>query len=1656
MKNLILTLSIILLFLTAGENLFANNKQIIKNPDTRLYLNNNNQKVELTFPYFEEGLALNKMIKVFDLNNKAQDINIYRQGSWLIINGDLKKDINYKIKIKGIINPNPNIQVKYDYAKNFIFKSEELKPKNIYRDIIFNDLKSAHFILTFNSGDILTKDIRNYIEFIDKIDYSYLVKRNRLYIYGDFKPNKEYLYTLKKGFEAGSAIAKDDIKLKASFEDISRNLKFTSYKSYVSSYSEAVDIQTTNIEAINVEIIKVNKENLNYLNLFKKSYFDNKYYQDEYNFKSIGETIQKYKKAISYEQNKTITSQLSFNDKLLHEEDGIYLILIKDNKNKYKVDSKLIFKSDLGISAKVANNQMFFSIRSLASNKSIANADIWVYSKNNKLLFKGKTNSDGIYKKAYQNIVKSYPKLVIVKKDEQINFLNLSDSISSYDILNDNIKNQTEYDSLIFMERTLLRPNDSVNMLITVKNKDFKSLKNQTIYLQFIDPMQKELFTQKLILNEAGIAEYKFTSFNNYKTGKYRINVLLGKEQIAYKEFYVEAFIPEKIEVKVKSSKDKYFANEKINFDIKSKYLFGTPASALAYDIEVISNAATYVSKDFKDYSFENFLEKDKTLAFSNINESGKLDENGYKNFSINLKLNKTSNSLIKTSLIATVFDDGRAVQKFKDVDVYPFDTIVGITKEFEGTVKTDEEVSFNTILLNPMSKTKIATSQRLKVRVFKKYYHYYAGEEIREVENFSINSNEKIKVRPKESGEYYVLVETNKGQISSETFYASGWTYDPVNIKDKSSYKISIKTNKELYKQGDNISIDLKSPISGKLLLTLEEDEILDYKVIELTSNTAVLNIPMNNKIKKGAYIKAQIIRSTETSDDIFPFRVIGSTYIKKDNSDKKLNVEINSKNLYKSGQEVEIKVSTNPNNTNSYAVVSMVDMGILNIINEKPINAFEYYDKKNKDNISLYDLYSNLQKINILKSEPSSGDGIKSMREKHISPDAINQRVEPLSFWSKIIKLDKNGTGIAKFKLTNFNGQVLIQALIINDLKIGSSNKKVTIKDNIVIKPTLPRFFIKNDEARVPLRLLNTTNQVQKIKLFIQSSSNLSIGKNTEELVLNPKQSKVLEVKINALEEGLSKLIFKISKDEDNLSESFINETSIYVKDKFDYKLISKSGIINKQEIKKIKIIDEDTKKLNTEVKAYLGIDNSPFTKLSKSTKYLISYPHGCAEQTSSQVLAMLMSKKFIDKKDKKLLFEREVFIKEGIHKLLSMQNSKGMFTYWSGGYYVNNYASFYTTYVLKILSENGFNIPKNALKKAFEAHWDIFKKEYKDLDFFSIHASKRDTNMIYDNNMYGDTLTSYIALAVSMKRYENDFEYKTLIEKAKKYFKNYDMDRQREYSQSFYSPIKDIASSLYLYSKYINNDLEDDFSKDLLRTLNQYINDDKLYSTQDKAFVMLALTSYYKNLDTSNTKINAIVKYENELENIEAKSYKKILVKNKDSLSINNQGGVLNYILDINKPLDLEVNSKKISELDPIYMKADIINDNGKVIDYNNLKLGNKLFMKVTIKSNKKIENVAVNIQIPAGLEIINPRLYKSNSQKFKNIDYSPDYEDYRDDRVLSYLTTTKKKKIFYIPLIATTRGIFTYPASYIEVMYDSRINSYYKPSKKIIIK
>lgn len=98
-----------------------------------------------------------------------------------------------------------------------------------------------------------------------------------------------------------------------------------------------------------------------------------------------------------------------------------------------------------------------------------------------------------------------------------------------------------------------------------------------------------------------------------------------------------------------------------------------------------------------------------------------------------------------------------------------------------------------------------------------------------------------------------------------------------------------------------------------------------------------------------------------------------------------------------------------------------------------------------------------------------------------------------------------------------------------------------------------------------------------------------------------------------------------------------------------------------------------------------------------------YLVQYPYGCVEQTSSSLLPLAPLGQLVRQGYPMGIDEPERYIRAGVERLAAMQLSSGGFAYWPGGTVESPYASAYAAWVLWQVRAAGYHVPEVVLDQA-----------------------------------------------------------------------------------------------------------------------------------------------------------------------------------------------------------------------------------------------------------------------------------------------------------------------------------------------------------------
>ena len=1480
----------------------------------------------------------------------------------------------------------------------------------------------------------------------------------------EFKSNTDYTMTLYKGLSHYREL-KDDKTFTFKTGDRKKSISFNNIEPYVSNLGE-IGFSSINVDRATVIVEKITHENYRYFINYNEGVL-----------KDAGKfTNEVFSKNVTLDNPKNETQKQKILLKDLQEDAkyGVYKVTIeyedKDHEDKTinRSASKVIFVSDIGMSVNLSEDQAFVSLLKLSDSEPIAQAKVDLYSVNNILIATATSDEDGIASIDKTALMGKEPKAVIVSSNEDKSFLLLKKPVNdvSYEALK---KTKERYRAFVYFQSNIIRPAGTIHALITVKDRDFISAGKIPVKVT-LSKLYEETLHEKVYTTDAfGLIDFSYTMENYDKTGPYQLKVTLGDKIIGKKIIDVEAFMPPKIENKIKTDKVNYTSDEFVQTGISSAYLFGAPSSFLLGKVNYTATAFDYTHPKYKGYSFANHdIESDNELLYINIEQDITLDSKGEANILLPCNTQQKVPSILKAMIGATIMDDTQPVSTYKEVFVYPYKNLVGVKVE-QDTIESGKPLVAKTVLLDPVSDALIQRELTVMIKKVDWHYSYSSGhynweKETHLIDTFTVPSNQEFSREIVENGSFVVEVydrlENHSASLGVEV---TGWGYTNISPKEDLK-KVEITFEDKLYKKGDTIKVSLNSPVlEGRMLVILEGDKVLWHQSIKIDKGVAQVEVPLESELKRGLYLHATAIRKTDTQLTIIPFRAMGYAFVKPDRTIHQIAIEMEYNKITPSKKTVPLKIRTD---RETALLVSVVDSGILNITEQKPPKIFDFFNPAPDKKLLYFDLYDKvmhyLTQGNIIAFGAGDMEEMEK-RKKHLAPENLD-RVKPFMLWSKIMHTsDKQAT--LDLKIPEFNGKATIVVIALNQDSIGVKGQDIIIKDDIMIKPSYPRFLLKGDSIEVPIRIFNTTLQMQSVTLQSDISNNLILQLSDEPVELAPESSKVIFAKLHAMKEGKGSIVLSTQANGQTFSKSVnlgvMSPYAIQTKS-FQDAISSKKRIVIPEKFRDGKVL--------------VSLSDNLLGQLRGDLKYLITYPYGCAEQTSSKIAAMYYSKPFM--KNDTLVGDADNFIRQGVKKLSRMQNWHGEFSYWEEGGYVNQYASLYAAQTLLELDGAGFELDEDIKENTIKALKKIAKGKKLSVKYDNVHRmyaayilSNHDkldmstANMLYDQGHYKKYYFSWFYMAAIFKNMHKDklanelyagVSQITLSEIDRLDYRTMNLRR-------FASKSRDMFLFLYLNAKHFSKHKKDfDVAKKQLS---------KLYSTHEKAMAFKAMSTYLGKAVHDKMEVALMFNGKTSEYKKAVAFTEKLTVKHIDIMPLS---GVVNYSIEAYKPLPREFKNGLSIEKD-LSVKRVFIDAQGREADLKNLEQGSKIYAKITVGNYPKMENIVLNQRIPACMDIVNTRLSKSTNTPFKDENLLLDYKDIRDDRVLHFMHVNKKTKsenilgtnknkitllqnktVLYTPLIVTTVGECHLPAVTIEMMYDSRVNDYAKQTDTIIVK
>ncbi|RMH72010.1 MAG: hypothetical protein D6675_05360 [Gemmatimonadetes bacterium] len=1507
---------------------------------------------------------------------------------------------------------------------------------------------------------------RPYIAIRPAVDFQIEERHTALKLSGQFEVGTPYTVTIRSGL-----IARDGAKLQSPFQQtvtlrqLEPSVGFEGDGIYLArSGNLNVGLSTVNINAVKLTIEKVYTNNLVYLTTDVNLTSD-------YSWISInrmGKSLFSGEIPVAMVQNEEVITPVNLRQYLQEERTGIFRLRVQDPKYYWRYKDKWVMITDLGILAKRASDDLIVWVNSLETLDPVPQVTISVLSRNNQLLLSGRTNAEGFIQ--FQNVRAAFaefePYLIIAEKDEDVSFVEFKREIdlTDFDASGDPVL-LNGYSAFVYPDRDIYRPGETAHLTTIVRGVNTAVPPSFPVRLEVVAPDSRIVNEQRQQTGTTGMISFDVPLANFARTGQYTAKMMIGDTQeIGRATFNVEEFVPDRINVTVNTDREVYMIGDAVQIQVTGMNLFGPPAAGNRVKIEYRLTAKPYEPPvQYRSFTYDN-----PDHSFSSISETlveDKLNAEGQLRTTLDIPPNLKPAGMLQGTVSATVLEvGGRGVTNVTQFDVHPYSAYVGLRRP-EGYAELDKETTIDLIVLDQQGQP--VAGHTVSISISRIYWQsvlrqqsngrtrYVSEKQEHVVKQDQITSSgdiQHIRFTPHEYGQYRVEVtDPASGHRAAIAFYAAGWGWSPWSMEHPDRLELDVE--KEHYRVGETATIQVKAPFQqGKLLITVERDRILSSQVLDMPENTATLSIPVEASFQPNVYVSATLIRSTGNLEKYAPVRAFGVVPLQVDSREHQLDIDLNTPEVIKPHQTLSIDVSVHGNAGKPVQMtLAAVDEGICQLTGFRTPDPFGHFYGKKRLEVQTYDLYGlilpEVEGAEVLLSP--SGDA--AYRKKRLNPVSV-QRIRPVALWSGMVLTDGAGNGKIKLAVPQFNGRLRLMAVAAVDQKFGSAEKQVIVRDPIVLTPTIPLFIASGDQFEIPVSLFNGTGKTGRFTVQLTATGAVDISQATQQITLEDQAEGVVRFPVTAGNQiGTVTVTLTASG---NGNQTRVME-DVPLRPSNPPITITGSGAVTGGKTQTFDF-PQTVNFMPGTAEYKLTISPLPALELGPGLSYLLHYPHGCLEQTTSQVFPLLYFDAVARVVDPDLFQKNsaDYYLNEGIKKLESMLLPSGQFMYWPGGSESHTWSSIYAAHFLVEARLNGYHVNERVYRQMLrglrditlntgDTRWAINQTAY--ACYVLAKAGQPEKSVMYylKNNrldQMGDEGQYLLAGAFAVAG-----DQTSALELLPKTVRPPELN-QRQTGENFYSPMRAKAIMLAVLA-----DSQPDHAsvprlvEELSQTLRQQHGWD--YTTQDAAYSYLALGKVFHK--QPSTDYRGSVRVGDTL--YQTFGGKDTFLAGQDwaqkTVTIQNEGPGTCYFYwqAFGVPLDAG-----IAEVDAgLRVRREYLTPAGSRADYQQFQSGDLIICKITLEAlAENLDNVAVVDLLPAGFQIENPRL--QSRQNIPWIDSKTQFEtahlDIRDDRMIIFGNLIRRQpKTFYYGLRGINPGTFTLPPITAEAMYNPATRS-----------
>lgn len=1272
----------------------------------------------------------------------------------------------------------------------------------------------------------------------------------------------------------------------------------------------------------------------------------------------------------------------------------------------------------------------------------------------------------------------------------------------------------------VFTERGAYRPGETVHFKATVRryrDGEIIAPASETYRAQIVNPRGEPLYTREFELSEFGTLYDDVVVPGYARTGEYTLRVFgdTPERVVAETPFQVQEFREPRHQVDVTFRRETRTSTDYMNREIPEEilvctitatYYTGGPVKHGEVRWKVYTTETQYRDPKHSNYHFgypqledEDFLES----AESMLDESGRIE--------IRVPLGRPAFAgRHGLRVAATVVDfDGRSAGGAGQYQVDPAYR-VGVSRSTTDVVSGDPQ-TLRFMVLD--ARGRVQRSGNVNVKVMSRSYYWNrrrnmsgnvfwkwddswreeyqttvalkGGEGFLDF-TFSRGGQFLVQASWEEDGKEFVsgLIYNVRGP-----YYWGWWSGDrPPEPREFDTVQIIPDRNE--YAVGDTMELVIRTrrrPAAA--ILAVERDGVLDLRPLKLDADT--VRIKVTEAFKPNVYITVLATYGREgfpnypgEYDDKAPGFAFGVLPVKVRNQVDPLRIAVEpdlADTALEPGDEQSftLRVSSNAGvPVPAELAVAVVDERVLALTRYRTPSLAGLLDFQIPIDVFTGDVRAELLLQtpfrDFLNSPLTGGDGADLDERTAPTDSKIRKDFNPVAFYAPALHTDAEGRVTFRVTFPDSMTQYRLYAVACDTgSRVASHEQKIRVTRDFYLEPGLPAFLLKGDRFRFFVAAHNKANEAGSLSLGLTATAGLetTVAEPAREIPAHDRH--LAPVDALAAEVGTATLTFDgtFSRPGAMARDRVENVIDVRHGHLMDYQ--SRLGRVGEQTVTGIDLpaLIRETDWGATPpggASCELVLSKTPLLHLRPALQYLLRYPYGCVEQTSSGIHGLAAVRTVVHRGLLPGIGRETIdeFLSKGVERVLGMQTAAGGFGYWPGDLQTNDWGSVYAMGALFLAREAGYPVSDSHYDKGLKYLENrLLGNQDSDLAATSAYllamAGGLPQNLFMNVfNRYGELDREnrlLLLLAAERAGYVETERLQTLLQEESA--KPWQRDRDRWYRSVYREPALELMALLRLTP---GTERAEQLADSLLKG---QASSGRWSSTADTAWSLHALSLYFGQSESHTGPIRVEL-------TLPAGETASVVLDGTEPHAITLD--VLAFLRNPEIRLSTNADALVAYELQARMPRIDYARDGfrhslGLNRTYENtsgdgpIRVGDVI--KVRLRMNipaYSYRHFALEDRLPAGFAAINSALASEEPMRQKDnreeyywrywtnggyYNFVPDYFEIRDDRVLAFREEAWSgdwEYTYYARAICA--GTFRAPSASAQLMYDPDVRAY----------